>query len=255
MNRVVVAAISVSLALPLACAAPAPGPDESPGQTASPASSPAAVDFSLQVLPVEEPVEARVAIPGEKVCFLVTVAGESAEPVSIEAVANGASVVDVRSASLGPGVVGEVWVVPDASAVETTATVDITAARAGVERTEHRSIAIMPMEDERAADARPHFDRWVRWLSENRPELGITESTTWEPIFVSTFLVVSHYAYWSEDWEMVVAWHNMIAPHDWSEIYLRRRGVDSAPGLAFRIDSVSGESEPHAVEPPADVMR
>lgn len=257
MKRDVVAAISLLVALPFGCAAPGPAPTPSSEPTAgpTPTASAAPAEFNLAVLPVEEPVEARVAIPGEKVCFLVTVEGESAESVSIEASAEGASVVDIRPASLLPGVVGEVWVVPDAASVEATAEVDITAVRAGVERTEHRSIAIMPMEDERAAHARPYFERWIRWLSENRPELGITASTTWEPVFVSIFLVVSHYAYWSEDWEMVVAWHVMIPPDDWSDIYLRRRGVDKAPSLAFRTDSVANESEPHAVDPPAEVLR
>lgn len=100
-----------------------------------------------------------------------------------------------------------------------------------------------------------HFERWAAWLAAEHPEVGITADTTSEPVFVSTLLVVSHYSYWSEDWEMTVAWHNMIAPYDWTEVHLRRRGVDIAPSLAFRIDSVSGATQPHAVLPPEFVVR
>jgi hypothetical protein len=63
----------------------------------------------------------------------------------------------------------------------------------------------MPMVDERAKDARPYFDMWVAWLAANHPELGITKDTKWEPTFVSIFLVVSHYAYYSDEWEMKVS--------------------------------------------------
>jgi hypothetical protein len=221
-----------------------------------PSPTPAA-DFTLQVLPVEEPVEARVAIPGERVAFLVTVSdeGSGAGPVTISATAEGASVADIRNPQLEPGTVGEVWVVPEASSVDATATVEVTATRGDVEHAERRTIAIMPMADERAADAQPHFERWVAWLADNQPELGITRDTEWQPTFVSTFLVVSHYAYWSPEWEMVVSWHNMIPPDDWSEIYLRRRDTETAPSLAFRQDSMAGATEPHSVEPPAEVLR
>jgi hypothetical protein len=182
--------------------------------------------------------------------------GAAAAPVTLTASASKAAILRILpAAQLTPGTVGEVWVVPDASAVETTAAVTITASRGGMTRTAERTIPVFPMVDERAAEARPHFDRWVAWLASAHPELGITAATDWQPEFVSTLLVVSHYAYWSADWELTVAWHIMIAPYDWSEIHLRHRWTESAPSLAFRIDSVSGSTTPHAVEPPDVVVR
>jgi hypothetical protein len=124
-----------------------------------------------------------------------------------------------------------------------------------VVRTVERSLPIFPMADERAQDAQPYFERWVAWLASAHPELGITPATDWEPVFVSTLLVVSHYSYYSDEWELSVAWHNMIAPHDWSEIYLRRRGSESAPSLAFKIDSWSANTAPYAVTPPPELVR
>lgn len=54
---------------------------------------------------------------------------------------------------------------------------------------------------------------------------------------------------------MTVAWHNMIPPDDWTEVHLRKRGVDTAPSLAFRIKSVKGATAPHVVAPPEAVVR
>ncbi len=198
-----------------------------------------------------------MAIPGQRISFLVTIKddGPSAGPVTISAIATKAQVRTIEPVQLTPGVVGEVWVVPDAATAETTASATITATRGAVIRTETRTIPILPMADERAADAQPHFERWVAWLETAHPELGITAATAWEPAFVSTLLVVSHYAYFSDDWEMTVAWHNMIPPYDWSEVHLRHRGVDVRPSVAFRIDSVAGATEAHAVEPPEVVVR
>jgi hypothetical protein len=47
----------------------------------------------------------------------------------------------------------------------------------------------------------------------------------------------------------------MIAPSDWTEIQLRHRWTESVPSLAFRIDSVSGNTAPHPVDPPDVVVR
>ena len=144
---------------------------------------------------------------------------------------------------------------PDPSTVETRASVTITAVRGSISKTETRSLPVFPMPDERGGDAQPYFERWVAWLAAEHPELGITADTEWDPQFVSILLVVSHYAWFSDDWEMTIAWHNMIAPYDWTEVHLRKRGVDVRPSLAFRIDSVAGATEPHAITPPEVVVR
>lgn len=243
-----------------ACAAgagPTPSPTPSPLSTPAPTPSPTAVPFTFDVVPPEAPPEIRVAIPGEDVCFLVVVkdAAAGAGPVTITAKATGAKVERIEPAELTAGTVGEVWVTPDPSSVEATAHVTFTATRHGVTRTVERSLPVFPMIDERAKDARPYFDRWLAWMIKDHPELGITEATAWQPEFVSTLLVVSHYAYWSKDWEVVVLWHNMIAPYDWTEIQLRHRWTEAAPSLAWRVDSVSGGTAPRSVAPPEVVVR
>jgi len=256
--------ISLLAVLLAACTSGSPSPSPTPvppAPTPSPSSSPtpapSAADFTLDVLPVEEPVEARVAIPGQKICFLVVVkdATNQVSPVTISAVASGAMIVDIKPAQLLPGQVGEVWVIPGPATTEVIDRVTFTATRAGVVRTAQRSIKVMPMVDERAKDAQPYFERWIAWLTAAHPEPGITAETEWEPVFVSTFLVVSHYSYYSDEWELTLSWHNMIPPHDWTEISLRHRGTETAPSIAFRIDSVSGGTAPHAVTPPEAIVR
>jgi hypothetical protein len=240
-----------------AAATPSPSPSPTPLPSSPPTPSPTpAAEISLDVQPPEAPPEIRVAIPGSRYCFLVVAdAGTTAGPVTISATARKAKVVEILPVELPAGTVGEVCVVADATTTETTGSVVITATREGAEKSVTRSLKVFPMLDERAADAQPYFDLWVSRLAAAHPELGITADTAWEPVFVSTLLVVSHYSYWSEEWEMTVAWHNMIPPYDWTEVHLRRRGVDTAPSLAFKIDSVSGATAPYAVEPPEAVVR
>ena len=66
---------------------------------------------------------------------------------------------------------------------------------------------------------------------------------------------MSHYAYYSDQWELTVAWHNMIPPYDWTEIHLRRRGTEAAPGIAYRQESMKGATEPQPVTPPETPVR
>jgi hypothetical protein len=213
--------------------------------------------FTLDVLPAEEPTAIRMAIPGSKYCFLVVVddAAGSGSPVTIDATATRASVASIEPRELAPGVVGEIWVVADPATSEVSGVLTVSGIRDGSSATVTRTIAVFPMADERAVDAQPHFERWVAWLAAERPELGIDADTGWEPVFVSTLLVVSHYSYWSDEWEMTIAWHNMIAPDDWADVFLRHRGTETTPSIAFRIDSVSGATVPHPIQPPTELVR
>ena len=42
---------------------------------------------------------------------------------------------------------------------------------------------------------------------------------------------------------------------DWSQIALRHRGTELTPSLAFKIDSVSGNTTPHEITAPDAVWR
>jgi hypothetical protein len=214
-----------------------------------PSASAEGADFTIEVLPAEDPVEGRPAIPGEKVVFLVVVTSDSQDPVTISATATGARVDKIEPAELKPGVVGEVWVVPDTTTEEARISTEITATRGGATLTEKRTTQVMPFEDDRAEQAQPYFDMWVDWLAANHPEFGITKDTKWDSSYVLGLLIVSHYAYFSDEWEMKISWHVMIAPDDFTEVYLRHRGTDTTWTHAFRMDSFTNKTAPTEITP------
>ncbi|MGZ8474594.1 MAG: hypothetical protein ACXWWQ_00010 [Candidatus Limnocylindria bacterium] len=217
-----------------------------------PAPSAPPVEFDLDVVPV---MSGGRAIPDEPVIFLVTVSGSADDgPVSLAVEAAGATV-SAEPEELQPGVVGEVTVVPAEVDEERELAVKITAARSGVERQQARSVRVVPGEDSLGPRADQLLERFASWLAIERPELGIGPETEWEGMPGSWVLVVSHYLYFSDEWELGLSWHVMIAPDDWARIYLRRRWTEVAPSAAFEISSVAGELEPHAIEPPDAAWR
>jgi len=194
----------------------------------------------------------RDSIPGQRCVFLVTVeneAGECGLPVCVTASATGADVT-LQPALLWPGLVGEITVVP-APATETAEggrdiTVEIRAWRGGFKRTATVVVHVTSEEQDQLGPAAAEVrDLFIPWLAANRPDLGISGATQWQGTIVSPhILVVSHYLYFSAEWEMHVWWHIMIPPYDWARIELRRRFVQTVPSLAFEIPSRS-------VSPPA----
>ena len=199
------------------------------------------------------------SIPGQHCVFLVTVAeeggAESDDPVTLSAVASGAEVTVVPEKITG-GEVGEVWVTPSPATVGQTLEVTFQGTRGEEMREQIASFAVAEGLDDRAAYAAELRDRFTTWLAANRPELGITAETEWQGTMVSPiWLIVSHYLFFSDEWEMHLEWHVMIAPDDWARIDLRRRFAETKPSLAFEISSVSGNSEPQETAPPDELWR
>jgi len=94
-------------------------------------------------------------------------------------------------------------------------------------------------------------DMFIPWLSTNHPELGITQETEWTGTIVNPrILVVMHYIFISDQWEIYLTWHVTIPPHDWTRIHLRNRYTEQRPSKAYEISSVKAQEEPHAIEVP-----
>lgn len=211
------------------------------------------VPFSVQVVPAEM----ADTIPLQRCVLLVTVKNEgtglwSGVPVNISASARWADVL-VEGGAIRPGDVCEVTVIPDELDwfVDTdwTVTATIRAERGGLEDTVTVPVTITSMERDLvgplAAEVR---DLFLPWLAAERPELGITPQTEWTGTIVTPhILVVTHYLYFSSEWELHVFWHVMIPPYDWARIELRRRFAQTAPSLAFEIPSRSA-AEPEVIE-------
>ena len=200
----------------------------------------------------------KLAIPGQHFVFLVTITNEgegSGLPVTISGEALGAEVV-IYHEDIFEGEVAEVVVIPAPASVGQIIEVTITGTRGNVTDEKVASFEVAEGEDDRQDYAEELLDRFVSWLAANRPELGITEETVWDGTTVSPiWLVVSHYLFFSDEWELHLEWHIMVPPYDWAKIDLRHRFDELAPSYAFEISSLDAGSDPVAIEVPETVWR
>ena len=218
------------------CGCPGPGP----------------TTFTLKVVPEE----IEDTIPGQSCVLLVTIEEDDPAartgPVTITASAQGATAV-VEHGTITEGEAAEVSVTmlpPEDGGVEPadesegwSCSVTVRAERGGGYRENDVPITLTSEEEDLLAPAAAEMrDRFIPWLAENQPELGIDETTVWEGTIVKPhWLVVSHYLFFSDEWELHVFWHIMIAPDDWARIELRRRFEEMPPSPAFEIPAVSTE--------------
>ena len=247
----VVIAVVVMAALP-----PASGEPDDGGMDENTA-------FHINVLP-ETPEDIngepffRYSIAGQHFVFLVTITDEGQEsevPVHISAMAPGAEVV-IYYGDIVQGEVAEVVVTPEQASIGQAINVTIAGTRGSVTDETVASFEVAEGEDDRQEYAEELLDKFVSWLGTNHPELGITEDTVWNGTMVSpVWLVVSHYLFFSEEWELHIEWHIMVPPDDWAKIDLRHRLDELAPSYAFEISSVDANSEPVAIEVPDTVWR
>jgi hypothetical protein len=198
------------------------------------------------------------SIAGQHCVFLVVITDDGQEsglPVSISAEASGAAVV-IYHGDIFAGEVAEVVVTPAQASVGKTVTVTITGNRGSSTDKKVVDFAVAEGEDDRQEYAGELLDKFVPWLAENHPELGITVDTAWNGTMVSpVWLVVSHYLFFSDEWEAHIEWHVMIPPYDWAKIDLRHRFDELAPSYAFEISSLDAGNEPVAIEVPETVWR
>jgi energy-converting hydrogenase Eha subunit A len=219
--------------------------------------------FHINVIP-ETPVQTngdsvlKYSIVGQHFVFLVTITDEGQEselPVRISAKARGAEVV-IYHEDIFEGEVAEVVVIPAPASIGKTIKVTITGTRGSTSDEKVSSFEVAEGEDDRQEYAGELLDRFVSWLATNHPELGITEDTAWNGTMVSpVWLVVSHYLFFSEEWEVHISWHIMVPPYDWAKIDLRHRFDELVPSYAFEISSVDASSEPVPTEVPETVWR
>lgn len=209
--------------------------------------------FTISVLPQELK---GFSISDQRIHYLVTVDEETKEdPVAISATSTGADVV-VEQNKIVAGQVAEVIVAPRAENIGKTVEVIIEGKRGSVTDSKTMTFEVIEGEDDRKERAQELLKPFITYLSEAHPEYNITEDTKWTGTMVSPqWLVVSHYLFFSEDWELHLEWHVMIAPDDWVRIDLRHRADELKPSAAFEISSVSLDTTPIPIEVPVEVWR
>jgi hypothetical protein len=247
--------------------APATAPPTSP-PTATPTSqttsepTPAPTPAPFEVTLVPERI--RDCLPGQRCMFLAVVEDQSADPSSagpihLSADIQGAAVV-IEPEEVAGSLVAEVNVSPVEASVGETLTLSVHAVRGDTTRQAEALLDVNPGNPddfpERVEQATVIRDKFIPWLAEHHPELGIDGTTEWESVVVTpTILVVMHHLFFSEEWEMEVRWHVMIPPYDWERIYLRHRFDEHQPSYAFEISSSSAGDEPIPIEPPDEIWR
>jgi hypothetical protein len=221
-----------------------------------PASEAANADgvFHINVIPQQLSGD---SIAGQHCVFLVTVTddGQLSGAVTISAKASGATMV-IYQQDIVEGQVAEVWVTPAQSSVGKTIKVTIAGTQGNLKDIEDVSFAVAEGEDDRGEYAAELLGKFASWFAANQTELGITEDTAWDGTMVSpVWLVVSHYLFFSDEWEAHIYWHVMIPPYDWAKIDLRHRFDELAPSYSFEISSLNATSLPVAIEVPETAWR
>lgn len=201
------------------------------------------------------PREFFPVIPGQLFVVLVSPTGGEA-PVAVEASATGAATVEPEVLSVGPGEVDEFTLIADADDVGSTVTLDLTAERDAAQVMRTLKVEVVEWDDTIQPLAIELRERFVSYLETQMPELGISGDTEWTPTITKPqILVVMHYLFFSEDWEMGIMWHVTVPENAWSRMYLRPRD-QMQPTQGLEIPSyLDPESTPVPWEPPAEIDR
>jgi len=142
---------------------------------------------------------------------------------------------------------------PNETIEEKTLTITVMAERQGLTRAETVTVNVTQGQDKFETLTSDYRDRFIPWLAQNYPELGITEETKWYGTIVRpNHFVVMYYLFFSEQWEMGLRWHVMIPPYDFAEIYLRRRDANLSCTHGFKIFSLEAQEEPQIVTLPLE---
>jgi hypothetical protein len=65
---------------------------------------------------------------------------------------------------------------------------------------------------------------FITYFSQNKPDFNINSTIPWEiSCNDAGLLVVEHFLFRSENWELELSWHVMLPPYDWVKVYLRPR--------------------------------
>jgi hypothetical protein len=148
------------------------------------------------------------SIPGQKCLFLVTVEENQtcigSKPVTVSTTSPDCEVA-IFPQSITFGQVAELTVMPTKANIGKNVTITLQGERQGLKQTETITVEVIKGENTLELEAASMRDKFTQWLSTTYPELGITSETTWTDTIVNPrILVVMHYIFLSEDWEMYV---------------------------------------------------
>ncbi len=99
-------------------------------------------------------------------------------------------------------------------------------------------------------------DAFISYLSSNASSIGINESIIWDGFDnAPQILIVEHYLFRSEFWELELSRHVTTAPYDWVKVYIRPRNQISPIWSGIIESWISGNHNVSEIEPPSSIYR
>jgi hypothetical protein len=129
--------------------------------------------------------------------------------------------------------VAEITIRPEVTAPIKTYRINVIACRPAVSppapldlcQTVELEIEMLPWGGAVPDYAQAKRDELLEWVEATHSEFGRLSAQKWYPYMTYPgILVVEHWTFLNEEWEMRVCFHVMIPPYDWSMIQLRERG-------------------------------
>jgi hypothetical protein len=150
----------------------------------------------------------------------------------------------------------EVFLYPNTTHLDEVIEIEAIISSRGISKKDYAFVQVIDWSIEITPLIEAMRDEFIIYLSNNHLNFKINKSTVWEG-FGNTprILIVEHYLFKSAYWEMELARHVTIAPHDWVEVYLRPRNSLS-PNWSGNINSwSSGNYTILEIEPPDEIIR
>lgn len=221
------------------------------GEVEDPSTTQAEVLFELLV----EPTQYLPVIPGQLFVVLASATGGEG-PVVVTSSVSGEAAVEPGRVELQPGAIAEFTVIARPESVGDTITLDLRAERGSTREARSMTIEVVDWSDDIRQLAAELRDRFVAYLEDEHPELGISRDTAWTPTITKPqILVVMHYLFFSEEWEMGLTWHVTVPEHAWSRMYLRSRD-EMLPTFGLEIPSyLDPDAAPVPWTPPDEIDR
>jgi hypothetical protein len=131
--------------------------------------------------------------------------------------------------------VAEITIAPGMSADTGIRTVDIVATHAGDTQTVSLQVEVMIWDGTPDEFVVPKLAQLVSWVNAEHPEFGgLPNMGSFIYATYPYILIVEHWTFLNDDWEMRMCFHVMIPPYDWSKLWLRRRGEVEATFACMR---------------------
>ncbi|MBN1697928.1 MAG: dockerin type I repeat-containing protein [Spirochaetales bacterium] len=113
--------------------------------------------------------------------------------------------------------------------------IDVQAADSVMTKNTGLSVDVMSWETGDPADALVKLLNFQQWLDENAPGLNLNLDMKWT--YYKTYpetLIVEHWTFLDNTWEIRLCFHVMIPPDDWSRLWVRKRGDMEATLALYR---------------------